>query len=73
MFVINTIKTHTPVQYFRNLILTGLFLGSGMLSLVLIIFFIFPDNSDEGRQINEWCAEYMPEASRSECFAETGW
>ena len=69
----NAINTEPLKQYLRNLILTGLFLGSGMLSLVLIIFLIFPDNSDEERQINEWCAEYMPEASRSACFAETGW
>ena len=73
MLIINGTRTHAVVKYFRNLILTGLFLGSGMLSLVLIIFLIFPDNSDEERQINEWCAEYMPEASRSACFAETGW
>ena len=66
-------NTQSIVKYLIHLILTGLLLGSGMLSLVLIIFFIFPDNSNEGRQIKEWCAEYMPEASRSECFAETGW
>ena len=66
-------KTHAVVKYLRSLVLTGLLLCSGMLSLVLIIFFIFPDNSDEGRQIKEWCAEYMPDASRSECTAEMGW
>ena len=73
MLIMNGTRTHAVMKYLRNLILTGLFLGSGMLSLVLIIFLIFPDNSDEGRQIKEWCAEYMPEASHSECFAETGW
>ena len=48
-------------------------LVSEALSIILLIFLIFADNSGEGREQAEWCAEYMPEASRDECAAEAGW
>ena len=73
MPAVNATHTQSVLKYLIHLILTGLFLGSGMLSLVLILFFIFPDNSDEGREIEQWCSEYMPNASRSKCTAEMGW
>ena len=73
MLAVNATHARSVLKYSIHLILTGLFLGSGMLSLVIILFFIFPDNSDEGREIEEWCFEYMANASRRECTAEMGW
>ena len=52
---------------------TVLLLAAFALSIILLIFLIFADNSGEGREQAEWCAEYMPEASRDECAAEAGW
>ena len=59
---------------FRSL-LTVIFLGVGALSilLVVIVFLIFVDSSEEALERAEWCAQYMPDASRSECAAEAGW
>tara|TARA_B100001057_G_C22301545_1_gene738473 strand:- start:259 stop:480 length:222 start_codon:yes stop_codon:yes gene_type:complete len=56
-------------------VLTVILLGVCALSilLLLVIFLISLDGSEEGREQAEWCAEYMPEASRSECAAEAGW
>ena len=66
----------TAQTVLRNL-LVGTFmvllLGACALSIILLIFLIFADNSGEGREQAEWCAEYMPEASRDECAAEAGW
>ena len=59
---------------FRGLF-TVIFLGVctfGIL-LVLVVFLISTDSSEEALERAEWCAEYMPEASRSECFAAMGW
>ena len=59
---------------FRGL-LTVIFLGVctfGIL-LVVVIFLIFTDSSEEALEMAEWCAQYMPEANRSECAAEAGW
>ena len=59
---------------FRGL-LTVIFLGIctfGIL-LVIVVFLIFADGSVEALERAEWCAEYMPEASRSECAAAAGW
>ena len=53
-------------------VLVVLLLGACALSIILLIFLIFADNSGEGREQAEWCAEYMPEASRDECAAEAG-
>ena len=55
-------------DWFRGL-LTVIFLGVctfGIL-LVLVVFLIFTDSSEEALEKAKWCAEYMPEASRSEC------
>jgi hypothetical protein len=59
---------------FRGL-LTVIFLGVGAFSilLVVVVFLIFADNSEEALERAEWCAEYMPESSRSECFDKTGY
>ena len=56
-------------------VLTVILLGVCAFSilLLLIVFLISFDSSEEGREQAEWCAEYMPEASRSECAAEAGW
>ena len=54
-------------------VLVVLLLGACALSIILLIFLIFADNSGEGREQAKWCAKYMPEASRSECAAEAGW
>ena len=66
----------TAQTVLRNLLVgafTVLLLGACALSIILLIFLIFADNSGEGREQAEWCAEYMPEASRDECAAEAGW
>ena len=73
MSVVYAMNTQSILKYLIHLMLTGLLLGSVMLSLVLIRFFIFPDKSEGGREIQEWCAEYMPGASHSACTAEMGW
>ena len=59
---------------FRGM-LTVIFLGvcSFSILLVVVVFLIFADGSEEAREKAEWCAEYMPEASRDECAAEAGW
>ena len=53
--------------------LTVILLGLCTLSIFLVVFLIFANNSGEVRQQAEWCAEYMPTASRSECATEAGW
>ena len=57
---------------FRGL-LTVIFLGICAFIIFLVGFLIFGDGSPEAREQAKWCSEYMPEASRSECAAETGW
>ena len=59
---------------FRGLF-TVLFLGVCAFSILLVavVFLLFVDSSEEALERNEWCSEYMPEASRSECAAEAGW
>ena len=54
-------------------LLTVIFLGICSFSIFLVVFLIFANNSGEVREQAEWCAQYMPEASRSECAAEAGW
>ena len=56
-------------------VLTVILLGvcAFIILLLLVIFLISFDGSEEGREQAEWCAEYMPEASRDECAAEAGW
>ena len=48
-------------------------LGLCTLSIFLVVFLIFANNSGEVREQAEWCAEYIPEATHSECAAEAGW
>lgn len=57
---------------FRGL-LTVILLGICTLSILLVVFLIFANNSGSVREQAEWCAEYMPEATRSECAMEAGW
>ena len=57
---------------FRGL-LTVIFLGLCAFSIFLVVFLIFASNSGVVLEQAEWCAEYMPTASRSECDAEAGW
>ena len=56
---------------FRGM-LTVVLLGVCSFSILLIVVLILFYNSGEGREQAEWCAEYMPEASRDECAAEAG-
>ena len=61
---------------FRDLLVrayTVLVLGAYATGIFLVIFLIFANNSGEVREQAEWCAEYMPEASRRECATEAGW
>ena len=57
---------------FRGM-LTIILLGLCTLSIFLVVFLIFANNSGEVREQAEWCAEYIPEATHSECAAEAGW
>lgn len=57
---------------FRGL-LTVIFLGINVFSLLIVVVVVVANYSSEAREQAEWCAEYMPEASRSECAAEAGW
>ena len=57
----------------ERLMLTVILLGVCSLIILLIVVLLLFYNSGEGREQAEWCAEYMPEASRSECAAEAGW
>ena len=57
---------------FRGM-LTVILLGLCTLSIFLVVFLIFANNSGEVREQAEWCAEYIPEATHSECAAEAGW
>ena len=67
------LTAQTVVKDLFKGVLVVLLLGACALSIILLIFLIFADNSEEGREQAEWCAEYMPEASRDECAAEAGW
>ena len=60
------------IDLFRGL-LAVIFLGVCAFSIFIIVFLIFADGSPEAREQAEWCAEYMPEASRGECAAKAGW
>ena len=69
-------ETYSVPTVVRNLfrgMLTVILLGVCSFSVLLIVVLILFYNSGEGREQAEWCAEYMPEASRSECAAEAGW
>ena len=57
---------------FRGM-LTVILLGVCSLSILLIVVLLLFNYSVERGEQAEWCAEYMPEASRSECAAEAGW
>ena len=71
-------ETYSVPTVAKNLfqgLLTVIFLGVctiGIL-LVVVVFLLFVDSSEEALERAEWCAQYMPEASRSECAAEAGW
>ena len=54
-------------------LLTVIFLGVCSFIILLIVVLILANNSGEMREQAEWCAEYMPEASRRECAAKAGW
>ena len=60
------------VDLFRGL-LTVIFLGVSVFSLLIVVVVVVANYSSEAREQAKWCAEYMPEASRSECAAEAGW
>jgi len=57
---------------FRGL-LTVIFLGVYAFGIFIVVFLIFASNSGVVLEQAEWCAEYMPTASRNECDAEAGW
>ena len=57
---------------FRGLF-TVISLGVCAFSIFLVVFLVVANNSGVVREQAEWCAEYMPEASRTECAAEAGW
>ena len=57
---------------FRGM-LTVILLWVCSFSILLLVVLILANNSGEMREKAEWCARYMPEASRNECAAEAGW
>ena len=57
---------------FRGL-LTVIFLGICVFSLLIVVVVVVANNSIEAREKAKWCAEYMPEASERQCAAEAGW
>ena len=60
----------------RNLfrgMLTIILLGVCSFSILLVVVLILANNSGEMREKAEWCADYMPKASRSQCAAAAGW
>ena len=68
-----TYSAPTVVRNFFRGMLTVILLGLCSFGILLIVVLILFNNSGEEREQAEWCAEYMPEASRSECAAEAGW
>ena len=68
---VSTVPT-VAVDLFRGL-LTVIFLGVCAFSILIIVVVVVANYSNEAREQAKWCAEYMPEASRSECAAEAGW
>ena len=60
MLAVNAKHSRSVLKYSIHLIHTELFLGSGILSLVMILFFIFPDNSDEGRELKNGVLSICP-------------
>ena len=69
-------ETYSVPTVVRNLfrgMLTVILLGVCSFGMLLIVVLILFNNSVEMGEQAEWCAEYMPEASRSECAAEAGW
>ena len=57
---------------FRGL-LTVIFLVICVFSLLIVVVIVVANNSSEVQEKAEWCAEYMPKATYSECAAEAGW
>ena len=69
-------ETYSVPTVVRNLfrgMLTVILLLVCSFSILLIVVLILFNNSEEVREQAEWCAEYMPEATDSECAAEAGW
>ena len=66
-------SVHTVIRDLLVGAYTVLVLGAYAVGIFLVGFLIFADGSPEAREQAKWCAEYMPEASRSECAAEAGW
>ena len=71
--MIETYSVPTVAKDFFRGLLTVIFLGVCTFSIFLVVFLIFASNYGVVRERAEWCAQYMPEASRSECAAEAGW
>jgi hypothetical protein len=70
-----TYSVPTVAKYLVRGLFTVIFLvvcTFGIL-LVVVVFLISTDSSQEALERAEWCAEYMPEATDSECAAEAGW
>ena len=68
---VSTVPT-VAVDLFRGL-LTVIFLGVSAFSILIIVVVVAANYSSEAGEQAKWCAEYMPEASRSECATEAGW
>ena len=73
MSAFDATKVQKVWEYTKDLMFTGLLLGTFAFILPLVLILIFPDSSQEELEIKAWCAEYMPKASRKECTAEMGW
>ena len=51
-----------------------LFTAAGLIMGFLAIFFLIFENgkTDESKEVQKWCAEYMPELSVRACRTEAG-
>ena len=67
------LTAHTVAKDLFRGLLTLIFLGICVFSLLIVVVVVVANNSSEAREKAEWCAEYMPEASDRECAAEAGW
>ena len=68
-----TYSVPTVVKDLFKGMLTVILLGVCSFSILLIVVLILFNNSGEMREQAEWCEEYMPDASHSDCAAEAGW
>lgn len=68
----DTFSVPTVAENLFRGVLTVLLSGACALSMFLVVFLVFTNNSGEVGERTECCTEYMPTANRIECAAEAG-